>query len=151
MGKKRPNADVPRVMALLNTVVAVSGRTKSSLEQELGLASGYMSRILARSDDISLNHLLNILAALGVDAGAFFRRACRRAGPGAGANLIALMNEEAEKETEQQVLRALGNLLAAAGQLPPAVPAPAKPLPEPVSKEKRRARRTGASGPARSG
>jgi transcriptional regulator with XRE-family HTH domain len=150
MGRKRPNADVPRVMELLNTVVAVSGRTKSSLEQDLKLASGYMSRILARTDDISLSHLLNILAALDVDAGAFFRRACKRTRPDAESNLLVLLNEDADKEMEQQVLRALGNIMLAAGQLPP-IAAPAPPEPPPASKRKRRARRTERSDPARSG
>ncbi len=136
-----------RVLSLLNDLVSLSGRTKSSLERELGLSSGYLSRILGRTDDIALSHLLPILEALGVTPGDFFRSACPQpAGPAASRSLLARLGSASESELDEKVLRALGRLLQSAGRLEALDPAREEPLPA-----IRKARRKPGSDPARSG
>src|SRR6185436_3198483 len=62
-----------RLAELLSLLVRVSGRSRRSLEQELGLGSGGLGRILGGTARLQMSHVLMILAALGVDPGDFFR------------------------------------------------------------------------------
>lgn len=134
-------------MSLLNDLVSLSGRTKSSLERELGLSSGYLSRILGRTDDIALSHLLPILEALGVTPGDFFRSACPQpASQAPSRNLLARLGSTDQSELDEKVLRALGRLLQSAGRLEAPDPEREETLPA-----VRKARRKPGSDPAPSG
>ncbi len=62
-----------RLAELLSLLVRVSGRPRRSLEQELGLGSGGLGKILGGTARLQMSHVLMILAALGVDPGDFFR------------------------------------------------------------------------------
>jgi hypothetical protein len=62
-----------RLAELLSLLVRVSGRPRPSLEQELGLGSGGLGKILGGTTQLQMSHVLMILAALGVDPGDFFR------------------------------------------------------------------------------
>ena len=62
-----------RLAELLSLLVRVSGRPRRTLEQELGLGSGGLGKILGGTARLQMSHVLMILAALGVDPGDFFR------------------------------------------------------------------------------
>ncbi len=62
-----------RLAELLSLLVRVSGRPRRALEQELGLGSGGLGKILGGTTRLQMSHVLMILAALGVDPGDFFR------------------------------------------------------------------------------
>ena len=62
-----------RLAELLSLLVRVSGRPRRSIEQELGLGSGGLGKILGGTTRLQMSHVLMILAALGVDPGDFFR------------------------------------------------------------------------------
>ena len=61
-----------RLAELLSLLVRVSGRPRQSLEQDLGLGSGGLGKILGGTK-LQMSHVLMILKALGVDPGDFFR------------------------------------------------------------------------------
>lgn len=146
MGKSEALADIGRVMALLNDLVAMSGRTKSSLERELALSSGYLSRILARTEDISLSHLLPLLDALDVSPGGFFSRCCPDGGGKRGLlNRVAAAEEDPDLD-EQRILRTLVRLLQRAQNL-----AASEAEPAPLAPVAKKVRRKQGSDPARSG
>jgi len=65
--------EAARLAELLALLVRVSGRPRRSLEQELGLGSGGLGKILGGTTRLQMSHVLMILAALGVDPGDFFR------------------------------------------------------------------------------
>ena len=65
--------EAARLAELLSLLVRVSGRPRRSLEQELGLGSGGLGKILGGTARLQMSHVLMILAALGVDPGDFFR------------------------------------------------------------------------------
>lgn len=65
--------DVARLTALLTLLIRVSGRSRRSLEEELGLGSSALSKILTGTVRLQVSHVLMIVAALGVEPGEFFR------------------------------------------------------------------------------
>lgn len=58
---------------LLGVLVRTSDRSLRSLEQELGLGSAGLSKILNGTVRLQLSHILKITEALGVEPGHFFR------------------------------------------------------------------------------
>lgn len=55
--------------------VRVSGRSRRSLEEELGLGSSVLSKILGGTVRLQMSHVLAILDAVHVDPADFFRMA----------------------------------------------------------------------------
>jgi transcriptional regulator with XRE-family HTH domain len=99
---------VQRLADVLATVVRVSGRSRQSLEQQIGLSSGYLSKILGGAVELRARHILMVLAAVGMDPADFFRLAYPRpAQPGAEG---------------QEARRLAEGVQAALGQ--PAIPEP---------------------------
>lgn len=67
--------EIQRLHEVLATVVRVAGRSRQSLEQQLGLSSGYLSKILGGTVELRARHILMIVEAVGLNPGDFFRLA----------------------------------------------------------------------------
>ncbi|HEX3127006.1 MAG TPA: hypothetical protein VH394_06725 [Thermoanaerobaculia bacterium] len=65
--------DSRRLAELLALLVRVSGRSRRSIEEEMGLGSSGLSKILGGTVRLQVSHVLDILAVLQVDPGDFFR------------------------------------------------------------------------------
>jgi hypothetical protein len=65
--------EAARLAELLSLLVRTSGRSRRSIEQELGLGSAGLGKILGGTVRLQMSHVLMILAALHVDPGDFFR------------------------------------------------------------------------------
>jgi transcriptional regulator with XRE-family HTH domain len=64
--------EIRRITQLLNQLIQIEGRSQRSLEQELGLGSSGMSKILKGVIRLQVSHVLTILGALGIPPGQFF-------------------------------------------------------------------------------
>lgn len=67
--------EVQRLLEVLATVVRVAGRSRQSLERQIGLSSGYLSKILGGTVELRVEHILMIVEAIGLSPGDFFRLA----------------------------------------------------------------------------
>jgi transcriptional regulator with XRE-family HTH domain len=67
-----------RVAEVLTAAARIAGRSRLSLEQQMGLSSGYLSKILGGTVELRLRHVSMILDALEVDPADFFRVAFPR-------------------------------------------------------------------------
>lgn len=74
----RVDPEVRRVAELLSMVVRMSGRSRRSIEEELGLGSSGLSKILNGTVRLQMSHILSILQAVEVDPGEFFQVAYPR-------------------------------------------------------------------------
>ncbi len=70
--------DTRRLAELLSLLVRLSRRSRRSIEEELGLGSSALSKILGGTVRLQVTHVLDILAVLEVDPGDFFRVAYPR-------------------------------------------------------------------------
>jgi transcriptional regulator with XRE-family HTH domain len=70
--------DSRRLADLLSVLVRVSGRSRRSIEEEMGLGSSALSKILGGTVRLQVSHLLDILAVLQVDPADFFHMAFPR-------------------------------------------------------------------------
>ena len=61
------------MIELLNKLLQLEGRSQRSVEQELGLGSSGMSKILKGIIRLQVSHVLMILEALEIPPGQFFR------------------------------------------------------------------------------
>lgn len=77
MGDFTPG-DSRRLAELLALLVRVSGRSRRSIEEEMGLGSSGLSKILGGTVRLQVSHVLDVLAVLQVDPGDFFRMAFPR-------------------------------------------------------------------------
>jgi hypothetical protein len=120
----RYDQEVLRLAEVLATVVRVAGRTRQSLEQQIGLSSGYLSKILGGTVELRARHILSILEAVGMEPADFFRLAFpRRYQPDGGKsarrlieNVQAALGEgaaepDAGPNFDEQVKRSLSRLL----------------------------------------
>jgi transcriptional regulator with XRE-family HTH domain len=117
--------EVHRLAEVLATVVRVAGRTRQSLEEQIGLSSGYLSKILGGTVDLRARHILTILDAVGMEPAEFFRLAFPRPqAQSSGANARRLIENVQEAlgqgpaseppsspDFDQQVRRSLSRLL----------------------------------------
>lgn len=115
--------EVRRLAEVLATVVRVAGRTRQSLEEQIGLSSGYLSKILGGTVDLRTRHILVILDAIGMEPADFFRLAFPRPqGSGTSARRLIENVQEAlgqgqisepvsSPDFDQQVKRSLVRLL----------------------------------------
>lgn len=118
--------EIRRLAEVLAIVVRVAGRSRQSIEEQIGLSSGYLSKILGGAVELRARHILMILGAVGMDPGDFFRLAYPRSGQPAGASesgrrLIEEVQAMLEQKTaaepdadaffDEQVKRSLGRLL----------------------------------------
>jgi transcriptional regulator with XRE-family HTH domain len=70
--------DARRLAEILSVLIRVSGRSRRSIEEEMGLGSSGLSKILGGTVRLQVTHVLDILQALEVDPGDFFRMAFPR-------------------------------------------------------------------------
>lgn len=117
------DAEVSRLAAVLATVVRLAGRSRQSLEEQMGLSSGYLSKILGGTVELRTRHILMILAAVGMDPADFFRLAYPLGGKQGGnarlliENVQAALGQEtaaerdADADFDEKVKRSLGRLL----------------------------------------
>ena len=70
--------DTRRLAEILSVLIRVSGRSRRSIEEEMGLGSSGLSKILGGTVRLQVTHVLDILKALQVDPGDFFRMAFPR-------------------------------------------------------------------------
>lgn len=105
--------DLKRALDLLIEVVDASERTRKSIEESLGISSGYLTRIL-KSDDLRMSNLLRILRVLGVSPRAFFQLAYRNADGNRDQEMLAKLGWNAapsEDELDRRVRGALKRIL----------------------------------------
>lgn len=76
----RVEPEVRRLAELLAMVVRMSGRSRRSIEAELGLGSSGLSKILNGTVRLQVSHVVSILQAVGVEPGEFFQAAFPRRG-----------------------------------------------------------------------
>lgn len=111
-----------RVAKLLGVLVRTSDRSLRSLEQDLGLGSAGLSKILNGTVRLQLSHILKITEALGVEPGHFFRWAFPTQGRPSGliqnaqaattaAGEALAESEPGSPEFDEQVKQALLRLL----------------------------------------
>ncbi len=119
---ERPDPRILQVAQALSTAVRIAGRSRLSLERQMELSSGYLSKILGGTVELRMRHVFMILDALEVDPADFFRAAFpRRNGSSrdeAGQRLenfeLPPMQEPASftsAEIDEQVKRSIARLL----------------------------------------
>ena len=120
-----PDWKALRVAEVLSATVRVAGRSRLSLEQQMGLSSGYLSKILGGTVELRMRHVFMILDAIEVDPADFFRVAFpRRLHPAASRTARRLMEDvqtllalepapdaAAGDEFDEQVRQSLARLL----------------------------------------
>ena len=79
--KKDPEEEARRLADLLDLLVRVSNRSHRSLEEQLGLGSAGLSKILRGTVRLQASHITRICEAVGVAPGHFFQLAYPDLGP----------------------------------------------------------------------
>ena len=67
--------EVARLTALLRDAIKLSKTSNRSVERQLGLSSGYLSRLFAGVMELRVQHILEICTAIGFPPGEFFKAA----------------------------------------------------------------------------
>lgn len=67
--------EVTRLTALLRDAIKLSKISNRSVERQLGLSSGYLSRLFAGVMELRVQHILEICGAIGFPPGEFFKAA----------------------------------------------------------------------------
>jgi len=108
--------DVIRVAQMLKAAVRFTGVSHRKIEREMGLSTGYLSRILSGKVELRIQHVLGVCRAIGLPPSAFFE--------------AAYPSRELEPETARLVA-ALQELLPAEDAAPRAKARKAGPAPRP--------------------
>ncbi len=64
--------EVERIRAALRTAIRLSGVSSRQIERELGMSTGYLTRILAGHVELRLAHVLSVCGVIALPAGHFF-------------------------------------------------------------------------------
>jgi transcriptional regulator with XRE-family HTH domain len=109
--------EIRRITQLLSQLIHIEGRSQRSLEQELGLGSSGVSKILKGVIRLQVSHVLTILGALGIPPGQFFGLVFPSQGREHPSleklrELEGVAVEEDSPEFDNRVRRALLRLLA---------------------------------------
>jgi transcriptional regulator with XRE-family HTH domain len=67
--------DVVRVAQMLKAAVRFTGFSHRKIEREMGLSTGYLSRILSGKVELRIQHVLGVCRAIGLPPSAFFEAA----------------------------------------------------------------------------
>jgi len=73
MTEEEIDGQVQKIAESLDRLLRLSGRTRRELEEELGLGSAGVSKILKGTVRLQMSHVFLLTQALGVDPGQFFR------------------------------------------------------------------------------
>lgn len=86
--------DVVRVAQMLKAAVRFTGVPHRKIEREMGLSTGYLSRILSGKVELRIQHVLGVCRAIGLPPSAFFEAAypSREMDPDT-ARLVAALQE----------------------------------------------------------
>lgn len=71
-GMDNTESEVARLRELLRQAIRVSNVTNREIERRLGMSQGSLSRLLAGGIELKVQHILDILAILGLHPGTFF-------------------------------------------------------------------------------
>jgi len=112
--------DVVRVAQMLKAAVRFTGVSHRKIEREMGLSTGYLSRILSGKVELRIQHVLGVCRAIGLPPSAFFE--------------AAYPSRELDPETARLVA-ALQELLPAEDAAPRAKARKAGPAPRPPARK----------------
>lgn len=115
--------EIVRIAAALRTAIRLSGISHRQVERELGLSTGYLTRILAGQVELRVRHVLDVCRVIGLPPERFFG---------------ALFPLQDGPESMSRLERGLAQLHAAPGR--PAPPMPPMPNAEPAAGEGGRSR-----------
>jgi transcriptional regulator with XRE-family HTH domain len=73
MAEMSEDVEVRRALKLLEALIKAHGLTKKALDQKLSKGPGYISQVLTGRLELKYRHILEILGALELDPGLFFR------------------------------------------------------------------------------
>lgn len=66
------NEEIVRIASALRTAIRLSGISHRHVERELGLSTGYLTRILAGQVELRVRHILDICRVIGLPPDRFF-------------------------------------------------------------------------------
>jgi transcriptional regulator with XRE-family HTH domain len=66
------NEEIVRIAAALRTAIRLSGISHRQVERELGLSTGYLTRILAGQVELRVRHVLDVCRVIGLSPDRFF-------------------------------------------------------------------------------
>ncbi|HVG07475.1 MAG TPA: hypothetical protein VNM67_07200 [Thermoanaerobaculia bacterium] len=112
--------DVVRVAQMLKAAVRFTGVSHRKIEREMGLSTGYLSRILSGKVELRIQHVLGVCRAIGLPPSAFFE--------------AAYPSRELDPETARLVA-ALQELLPAEDAAPRAKARKTGPAPRPPARK----------------
>lgn len=111
-----------RLLRLLDRVIKASGRTRSSIEEQLEMSSAYVSKVLRGTVDLRVRHLLMLIDAVGLTPQLFFRLAyADPADAKEAANETVVALKGARQVEARQQAAAAGEETAPAAAAPGAV------------------------------
>lgn len=64
--------EIARIAAALRTAIRLSGISHRQVERELGLSTGYLTRILAGQVELRVRHVLDVCRVIGLPPDRFF-------------------------------------------------------------------------------
>lgn len=64
--------EIGRIAAALRTTIRLSGISHRQVERELGLSTGYLTRILAGQVELRVRHVLDVCRVIGLPPDRFF-------------------------------------------------------------------------------
>lgn len=64
--------EIARIAAALRTAIRLSGISHRQVERELGLSTGYLTRILAGQVELRVRHVLDVCRVIGLSPDRFF-------------------------------------------------------------------------------
>lgn len=64
--------EIVRIAAALRTAIRLSGISHRQVERELGLSTGYLTRILAGQVELRVRHVLDVCRVIGLPPDRFF-------------------------------------------------------------------------------
>ena len=111
--------EIVRIAAALRTAIRLSGISHRQVERELGLSTGYLTRILAGQVELRVRHVLDVCRVIGLSPDRFFG---------------ALFPPQEGPESMTRLERGLA-------QLHPPLERPASPPPPPASSSEGRPKR----------
>lgn len=111
--------EILRIAAALRTAIRLSGISHRQVERELGLSTGYLTRILAGQVELRVRHVLDVCRVIGLSPDRFFG---------------ALFPPQEGPEAMARLERGLA-------QLHPPLERPAPPSPDPATSSESRPRK----------
>jgi len=102
-----PDAEIKRLVDLIEGEVHRSRRSRRDLERALGLSHGYLGHIFSGRTELKVRHILMLAQEVGFDPTALFNMALGRepAGAAAAAPAPPPLTEERVREIARETMR----------------------------------------------